>query len=236
LLQPIIILENPKYLGNVGMICRLIGNFDLEPLRILGQHRSDNFEMEWMAHGALEEIEKIKYYETFLESRRDIEIVIGTGMIHGRDRGRFISISEIPEIVQNSIYSIVFGREDTGLKKATVEACDFMIDFRLPGQQKSMNLSHSVNFVLASLHSLKPRKEKQRPKPNVSKNYFYEYAQQIFSILEMNNFHGSQELALKRFKSILERANPNQGDINFLFKIFRNIENLKKQNGYINEE
>jgi TrmH family RNA methyltransferase len=228
---PVIILENPKYFGNVGMICRLVANFNLEPLRILGNQLEANFEMKWMAHGAKQEIEKIQYYTNFEECRRDLEFVIGTGMIHGRDRGDFISFEELSVKIQQKRYGIIFGREDLGLKKSTVELCDFMLDFGLPGNQKSMNLSHAVAFLLGKIYQ--PTRNFSTQKPNlhfVNTNYFFEYSKKIFGILGMNQFHKSENLAVKRFKTILEKNYLTQGDINFLYKMFRNIEEVYSRN------
>lgn len=226
---PTIVLENPKYSGNIGMVCRLISNFNLSPLRILGEPLEHVFEMEWMAHGAEDELEKIQYYSNVWDCKLDLDVFIGTGMIRGRDRGNFISLEELQEKVSNKNYGIVFGREDSGLRKSTVELCDFMIDFNLPGIQKSMNLSHSVAFVLGRLtFDDQSNKLKEPMKEVINTNHFFQYAHKVFSILGMNHFHGSENLAVKRFKTILEKDRLEQGDIDFLYKVLNNIEWLSK--------
>ncbi len=230
---PIIILNEPKYMGNVGMICRLIANFSLEPLRILGKPFEKNLEMEWMAHGAKEELEKIQFFTNYWECTKDLELVIGTGTVHGRDRAQFIRFVNLKEKIQNKRFGIVFGREDTGIQKSVSELCDFMLDFQLQGDQKSMNLAQAVAYFLGCITQETPQVvTESSQKLEVEKKYFLSYAQKVFGILGMNHFHGSENLAVKRFKKTLRFSELSQRDINFLFKIFRAIESLSisKQN------
>ncbi len=227
---PVIILENPKYSGNIGMICRLIANFSLPPLRIIGKAHELTFEMEWMAYNSKQELDSISYFSSLVEARSDLDIVIGTGMIHGGNRSEFVLLSKIPEIVQNKKFGIIFGREDRGLSRNSILYCDYMIDFNLPGYQKSMNLSHSVAFVLSSFHTYQ-----EKTSPNLdsfvdrNKTHFYEYSQSIFKILGMDDFHNNDYLAVRRLKSILEKAPLSSGDIDFFYKIFNRIEFLNSK-------
>jgi tRNA C32,U32 (ribose-2'-O)-methylase TrmJ len=71
-----ILLENPKYAGNIGMVCRLIANFDLPPLRIIGEQKELHFEMEWMAYNSKEELDKIQYFSGQKESRKDLDLFL----------------------------------------------------------------------------------------------------------------------------------------------------------------
>ena len=223
---PVILLENPKYPGNIGMVCRLIANFGLPPLRIIGDPVDFHFEMEWMAYNSSEELDKIQYYPDFVEATSDLEVVVGTGMIHGSDRGRFISLNELPSTFGDKKAGILFGREDTGLTRSAVIQCDCMIDFRLPGYQKSMNLSHSVSYVLSTLynHKYQPKPNKEPVNSPSDKKHFYEFTTGVFKKLGMNQFHGNEFLPVKRLKQIVERSNPSHGDVAFLYKLFKKID------------
>jgi tRNA/rRNA methyltransferase len=227
-LKTVIILEDPKYSGNIGMVCRLIANFDLPNLRIFGEKKELHFEMEWMAHNSEDKLKEIEYYTEFAQATSDIEIIIGTGMIQGKDRGKFIPLSELNSIIEKKSHGIFFGREDRGLRKSTIQLCDYMIDFSLPGSQKSMNLSHSVAYVLGEIYNHSSIIPDQIIDETFlrEKKHFYEYAAKILGILGMNNFHGSKNLAVKRLKSILEKRDLNSGDMGFIYKILRNIEEL----------
>jgi len=233
--KPVIILENPKYAGNIGMICRLIANFNLSDLRILGNSFPFEFEMEWMAHNATDELNSIRYFSSFEESTNDLDLIIGTGMIRGSDRGKFISINEAKDRLTQKRFGFIFGREDTGLSLDTIIKCDFMIDFQLPGKQKSMNLANSVSFLLGSLaisssDTISPNVQEI---PIQEKKYFYEFSKTIFEKLGMNDFHENESLATKRWKTILEDRNLSRGDYGFLFKMLKNIEArlLENENG-----
>lgn len=223
-----ILLENPKYAGNIGMVCRLIANFDLPPLRIIGERRELHFEMEWMAYNSNEELSKIEYFNSAKESREDLDLVIGTAMIQGKDRVGFISLGSLPEKVKihsDKKIGIVFGREDRGLSNVMIDHCDYMIDFELSERQPSMNLSQSVSFVLGSIHGQNLNQQESLLKTeNLDTGTFYKYVKDVFELIELNQFHGRENLAIKRFKKIIDSSSISREDLNFLYKVFQKIE------------
>lgn len=228
-LKPSIILENPKFSGNIGMICRLAANFDIGPLRIIGSKKEEDiFEMEWMAHNAEEEMEKIQYVESLEDCRASAELIVGTAMIHGRDRGRFISLVRLKEIAKKFHTGILFGREDKGLKRETAIKCDYLVDFRLPGNQKSMNLASSVAYVLGALFGTQDNEFYRKRELNLSRNKLYEKAEEFFRELGMDSYHGSENLPVQRLKKILDKAEMTQGDMDFFFRIFQAFKFQKK--------
>ncbi len=209
------------------MVCRLIANFDLPPLRIIGEKKELHFEMEWMAYNSKEELSKIEYFQNSKESRQDLDLLIGTAMIQGKDRAGFIPLASLPEKIQSHAdkkVGIVFGREDRGLSNAMIDICDYMIDFELSDRQPSMNLSQSVSFVLGSMHSQNSSNRELPKSDNLDKGNFYKYTKDIFELIEMNQFHGRENLAIKRFKKIIDSSSITREDLNFLYKFFQKIE------------
>lgn len=209
------------------MVCRLIANFDLPPLRIIGEKKDLHFEMEWMAYNSNEELSKIEYFSEPKKAKEDLNLVIGTAMIQGKDRVGFIPLSDLPNKIlhqKEKKVGIAFGREDRGLSNAMIDHCDFMIDFKLPGKQPSMNLSQSVSFVLGSIHSHFTETVKDLEIEEVNKEHFYKYTKEIFELIEMNQFHGRENLAIKRFKKIIDASSVTREDLNFLYKLFQKIE------------
>jgi TrmH family RNA methyltransferase len=237
---PVIILENPKYAGNIGMICRLIGNFSLAPLRIIGMVREYDVEMEWMAYNSKQELSSIMHYSSAKECFSDLDLVVGTSMIHGGNRSQFVPLSKLPSVLSQKKFGIVFGREDRGLSKDTLLNCEYMLDFNLPGYQKSMNLSHSVSFCLSAFHQYNLSLDSLDKTPNQrSTKHFYEYTKHIFHLLDMDNYHNNDYLPVRRLKTILEKAELTSGDIDFLYKIFTNFEkkiNISKDKFKLNEK
>jgi tRNA/rRNA methyltransferase len=211
------------------MVCRLIANFNLPPLRIIGERKELHFEMEWMAHNSNEELSRIEYFEDCKKSKEDLSLLIGTAMIHGKNRIGFIPFSSLSEKVQyhfglNQKVGIVFGREDRGLSNAMLDLCDFAVDFELSGKQPSMNLSQSVSFVLGAICSGVSNKQVKPNLANIDRGKFYDYVKHVFELIEMNHFHGRENLAIKRFKKILDSSEMSTEDLNFLYKVFQKIE------------
>lgn len=221
-----ILLENPKYAGNIGMICRLISNFSLPPLRIVGNPISLEYEMEWMAHNASEEISRILYFDDLKSAYTDLSYLIGTKMGYSKNAEPYITISELSELYhsKNQSIGILFGREDSGLSLNSVDQCQFMMDFHLPGKQKSMNLSHAVTFIISGLfHHIH-----SSPIKNIAgvaqKDKFFEYTNSLFDQFELNNYMDREGLANKRFRTILDSRPLSKGDIDFLYKIFKTLQ------------
>jgi tRNA/rRNA methyltransferase len=225
-MKPVLILENPKYSGNIGMICRLVANFSLEPLRIIGEKKYEEPEMKWMAMNSEEEVDKIQYYPNIKECANDLDLLIGTSMIFGKDKGNILSISEsIPKAKEVNSFGLLFGREDTGLTKKTTDECQYLINFFLEGKQSSMNLAQSVAYVLgAYFNQISAFTPTETSKISIPSN-LRSIIQEVFELVDVNQFHGRENLATKRFTKILEESNLNQEDINFLFKIFQSFKN-----------
>ena len=196
------------------MVCRLIANFDLPPLRIIGERRELHFEMEWMAYNSNEELSKIEYFNSAKESRED--------------RVGFISLGSLPEKIKthsDKKIGIVFGREDRGLSNAMIDHCDYMLDFELSERQPSMNLSQSVSFVLGSIHGKNLNQQESLVKTeSIDTGNFYKYVKDVFELIELNHFHGRENLAIKRFKKIIDSSSISREDLNFLYKVFQKIE------------
>lgn len=224
-MKPIIILENPKYQGNVGMICRLVANFNLEPLRIIGEKISFTEELNWMAYNSNFEIERIQYFENLLEARKDIDLVFGTGMIKGKNRGEILSLSDLNSKISNSTkkIAVLFGREDKGLSNFSVDNSDYMIDFSLSEKQPSMNLSNSVAYVMGYYFNQDKNDVSNSKKSQILPTGINKLLEGIFDKIELSKFHNRKNLGLKRLRKILENGIENNHDSNFLFKIFENI-------------
>ena len=46
----------------------------------------------------------------------------------------------------------------------------------------------------------------------------------LFELIELNHFHGRENLAIKRFKKIIDSSSISREDLNFLYKVFQKIE------------
>ncbi len=206
------------------MVCRLVANFNLEPLRIVGKKKDFNFEMEWMAYNAEEEIEKILYFDSIEDSLSDIEFSFGTGMIQGKNRGEFIELNSVPERLNQTLknFAFIFGRENTGMTNQAVDKCNFMIDFKLNSTQPSMNLSNSVSYVLGYYFN-QNKSEVSSAETQMLNPKLYILISDLLDKLNLNQFHSRENLASKRMKKILEEGIKSEDDNNFLFRIFRTL-------------
>ena len=205
-----LILDNPKYSGNVGMVARLNANFGLNPIRILSN--------------ADDELKKMNVFSDISQLKNGLSMLVGTGMIEGRDRINMISTDELTGLLnKNEEIGIVFGREDRGMSMEVLDQCEYLVNFNLPGKQKSMNLAQSVAYLLGILSS----GNEDVPEVEYDKELyqsFLNYTEGLFNKSGLGGFHGLERQAIKRFRRILDSARMDNSDIQFLFKIFRSLE------------
>ncbi|MCB1176004.1 MAG: hypothetical protein KDK36_00360, partial [Leptospiraceae bacterium] len=227
--KPIIILENPKYSGNIGMVCRIIANFGLDPLRVVENSKPKDSHLEWMAYDSKEEIEKMLTFPDIWEATKDLDLIFATTMYPGEFKEKEIPLNKIIDFSKNKKIGLVFGREDNGISKNTKQLSNYLINFNLPGYQKSMNLSNSVAYTLSLIFNSQQSDLFFENKNTRNKENFYSKAGEIFKILKMDQFKDNEYLALKRFQNILERSELTEGDIDFFYKFFREIERLESK-------
>ncbi len=146
---------------NLGLICRLADNFNINEIRLVDPKLSDeDYDLaEIFASNAAHRLKKLKIYDSVGDSVSDLDIVFGTsGIISYRypwsqhitpeDMNRIISKFSIEKI------GIMFGRESTGLTKEELSYADFIV--RIPTSKKypSLNLSTAVAIISYHIYNL----------------------------------------------------------------------------------
>jgi tRNA/rRNA methyltransferase len=122
-----IILVEPQYPGNIGMVCRAMKNMGLNELRLVNPCDYNHPEAYKFAVSARDLLDRAAVFSSLSEALADSPLSIGTTRRHGKYRPEIISPEQVaqrilPEMHQHRA-ALVFGREDSGLTTDELSLC-----------------------------------------------------------------------------------------------------------------
>jgi tRNA/rRNA methyltransferase len=147
-----IVLQGPKYAGNVGSIARIAKNMDIGAIFVVRDEQLMEEDMRQMStHFAADLVENIRYFGSLKEALAEFEYIVGTTARKGHARGPLISPREaaerIADISQRNRVALLFGPEDTGLSNDDLRYCHAAVTIPTSPKMKSINLSHAVMIL-----------------------------------------------------------------------------------------
>ncbi len=147
-----IVLQKPKYAGNVGSIARVAKNMGIGSIIIVGATDMDKDEMRKRStHLAVNVLDKIQYFQDVGTALEKFGYIVGTTARQGSARGPFITprviAEKIVDIARKNKVALLFGPEDTGLSNDELRYCHAVVSIPTARELKSINLSHAVMIV-----------------------------------------------------------------------------------------
>ena len=153
----VVVLVEPENPGNVGFVARVLANFAVSKLRIVGPDMRGDAQAQIFSVHAADLLEQASVYETLDEALVDLEATWAATSRGGKNHSvtrALVPIAELPDpISREGQVGLVFGRESTGLTNEEVALCDFAFSIPTAEDYPSMNLSHAVAVVLYHLFS-----------------------------------------------------------------------------------
>jgi tRNA/rRNA methyltransferase len=156
-----IVLVEPLYSGNVGSVARVMKNFGFSELVLLSPCEIDMPARVMSVH-AYDVIENARIEFSLNDALKGSNIIVGmTGLPGKTDNKHFRIPAYSPRQLKeklagnNGVISLVFGREDAGLRNEELELCDIIVNIPTSQVYQSMNLSHAVAVVLYELSDIK---------------------------------------------------------------------------------
>ncbi len=155
-----IVLVEPIYSGNIGSVARVMKNFGFKELILVNPCELD-VSARQMAMHAFDIIENAKIVSSLKEAVQDSHLIVGTTALHGKSDAKHIRMpaltpSKLREKLadKSGVVSIVFGRENDGLRNHELKFCDLIVSIPTSKEYPSMNLSHAVAIVLYELSKI----------------------------------------------------------------------------------
>ena len=144
-----IVLNKPKYPGNVGSVARCVGNMGIEKISVVGNRDLATEEMKQLAtHFAAGIVDRIQHFDELDEALARFQYIVGTTSRRGSARGPVVSPREmaarIVDISQENEVALLIGPEDTGLSNDDLRFCHLLATIPTSKHNKSINLSHAA--------------------------------------------------------------------------------------------
>lgn len=227
-----IVLVEPQSPGNVGSVARAMKNSGFRNLVLVnpcGFHNNEAYSMACKADDVLLGSRVVATLEGYL---KDAGVVVGTTRRIGKIRYPVLTLQEaadkILELGATNRVSILFGREDKGLKNEEIPKCDILIQIPTHEEYPSINLSHAVFIVCYHLYAasqLKGPTIEVAPREELERMYVHmEAALRKLGYGEKGGEYLLKTI-LRSFRRLFGRTGLMQKEINMLRGIFTQIEN-----------
>ncbi|GAB1468888.1 hypothetical protein MASR2M64_16510 [Candidatus Cloacimonadota bacterium] len=151
----VIILVEPIYSGNVGAIARVMNNFGVSSLRIVGKVPEKNDFYLAMHSGHI--LEQASIFTTLEEAIADLDRVIAFSRRVGKTKPVDLSPRQMARYVHNVPrlqIGLVFGRETSGLTDREADLCAFRCHFPANPVFPSLNLAQAVALAVWEIYNL----------------------------------------------------------------------------------
>ncbi|PTD94020.1 RNA methyltransferase [archaeon SCG-AAA382B04] len=220
-----IILDRPKYSGNIGFIARVMKNFGFEDLVIVGDKKIDETAKSRASH-AQDILDNVTRTHDIQEIIDDFDIRVATTGIRGKSEDRFkrnpyLLPKELKKRFENKSGScgIFFGKEDHGLNNEVVKECEIVLSIPTSPDYPVMNLSHAVSIVLYELNDIEEAGKNLASREELKS--VDDRIETLFKKINYPNFKKKKtKLILKR---ILGRATLTSREAHTLSGFFRKI-------------
>lgn len=234
-----IILVEPIYAGNVGAVARILNNFCLSNLRIVGSipHKNDFY----LAMHSEHLITNAEMFDTLSDAINDLDRIIA----FSRRVGKLKPIDMNPWNLGEYFYDnphlklgLVFGRETWGLTDEEAELCPLRCHIPANPDFPSLNLAQSVALAAWELWSYPVRNATQKiigkqindeadalSEPAVNKTELNQVQQYIKEVMQEIGFFQDYESTNwdKFFTKMFHQLNPSKEMVYRFRQMFNRI-------------
>jgi TrmH family RNA methyltransferase len=200
-----IILVEPIYAGNVGAVARILNNFCLTNLRIVGSipHKNDFY----LAMHSEHIIDTAEMFDSLAEAVTDLDRVIGFSRRIGKLKPVDLNPWGLGEYFYKAPHlkvGLVFGRETYGLTDAEADLCTMRCHIPANPDFPSLNLAQSVALAAWEIWSYPARSQYIR---STSKRLDCEQTQE-----RVHSLHQSDDPALNDVETDCNNCNNSSAE------------------------
>lgn len=226
-----IVLVEPQSSGNIGSVARAMENTGFSNLVLVNPVDYKNNEAYSMACNACGTLLKAKVFTDIRSAIKDSGLVVGTTRRKGRERYPVLTLQEaIPNILtaaKKNKVSILFGREDKGLKNEEIKLCDLLVEIPTHKKYPSLNLSHAVFLTCYELFRAEiPASPSIKLAPWEEMEGMYIHLEKTLKKLSYGEKGGKHLLKaiMRSFKRLFGRTGLMQKEVNMIRGICTQIE------------
>ncbi|ACD94980.1 RNA methyltransferase [Trichlorobacter lovleyi] len=141
-----VILVEPQFPGNIGMVCRAMKNMGLSRLRLVAGCDHLHPEAFKFAVSARDLLEQAELFDSLADALADISVSVATTRRSGKYRQELLSPPQAAQALLQAPGSaaLVFGREDHGLSTADLSLCTLQATIPSSSEYGSLNLAQAA--------------------------------------------------------------------------------------------
>ena len=234
-----IVLVNPRNPLNIGAAARAMSNFGCTDLRLVRPYDPSFLEAR-SAVGAADLLAHAQMHATLAEAVADCALIVGTTAVGAREV--LHPLHALPQAVpmlraamQSSPVALLFGSEKTGLTKADLSHCHWLLRIPTQAENYSMNLGQAVAVCLYALATAETQTSPEAP-PALNTPQMQprstaapEELERLLAVL-MDVVHHSQTRRVQsdaryaeHLRRLLLRLHPGRRDTQVLMGILRRV-------------
>jgi TrmH family RNA methyltransferase len=222
-----VVLVEPKEAGNVGAAARVMKNFGFESLTIAGNHPELQPLSSWWASGADDVVERATFTPTLFEAIGDAHVTVATTSHRGRttpvDMTPFEVAALFASLRADQTMTLVFGREDSGLTREELMACQRTAVIPTNPEFPTMNLAQAVGAFCFALSQVKPKPTERELAPAAMIERLHERVQSL--LVEVGFLHDNNpDRIYDDLRAIASRAGVDAREATILLGIIHQIE------------
>ena len=217
-----IVLVEPLNDGNIGAIARCMKNFGLAELVLVRPCGVGEEATKRAMHG----IDVLKMAETVFtedEALKGVDFVAATSGIDTANEKNFKRISMTPKEFAAKMktldgkVALLFGREDFGLDKETIERCDYLVTIPADPSYTILNISHAAAIVFYELFATGFEKWEPRQISKMETEKLNEYFAMLLDVIDYPPH--KKEKTKVMFRRLVARSVPSLWEFHTLMGV-----------------
>lgn len=216
-------MVEPTYSINIGYVARVMKNFGLSRLLIVGRRKLTRTAKLFASHG--EDIINGCEFLTLDEIFARYTMVIGTTAIVKKGDnayGKAVSPERAARIIKcPSETVILLGRDTTGLTSDELSRCDVVLTIRTGTSYPTLNISHALSIILYALYKHKSKSTVDYLS-RTTRQIMFRYLESLIS-KSISQSHKRSRL-LRVFKKLINESDINERQAASLIGFFRKLD------------
>ena len=144
-----IVLVKTSHPGNIGSTARAMKTMGLKNLKLVSPKEFPSDIANAKAVGCIDILEKADIYSSLVESLSSSKIVIGFSARSRKSSIPSLNMKQVIELIssnRNSLISVVFGNEQSGLSNEELQLCNYIVSIPTDNAYTSLNLASAVQI------------------------------------------------------------------------------------------
>jgi TrmH family RNA methyltransferase len=235
-----IVLVDTTHPGNIGAVARAMKNMALDDLALVRPASFPHAEATARASGASDVLMNARVCGTLHEAIADCGLIVGAT---ARPRQQHWTVLEpraaAPRLWRESARvpaAVLFGSERVGLSNEELEKCQWLLRIPANPAYESLNLAAAAQVLCYELYVARerapPSAVREVPLATVSEmQRLYEHLEEVMTEVGFHDRTESGMHLMGRMRRLLNRAEPDQNEVNILRGLLTAIQGRRRRAG-----